>query len=1083
MTSAYSLHNVGHRAKVFELDLIGIAISTPDKQWLEINHYFCQLLGYSEAELRQKSWPEITHPDDLAKDLDQFERLLQRQINHYTLTKRYLRKDGSAIHCQLSVGASFNANNQVKYFVAIVQDISAQVALERQLHQATERLELALRASNDGLIDWDLGQQTVFFDENVYAMAGYQPYEYPCQLTELRSRVHPQHQGRVDKMLDALRLGRQHHLQVEFRLRRRDGNYMWVLARGAVVTEDAQGKALRVLATLTDINDRMQLQQRLLQVETEQARTQQHQEDLKNLIYAMPDVVCLRAPDGTILACNPKFEALLGRSESELIGRCLYQIIPPHSAAKIRDHDQMVLKTGQSARFEDDVVFVTDGHKASIETIKTLVRDKSGRLIGLLAVSRDITQRRQTEAQNQAQADFLRLLVDHIPNQIFWKDKELNYLGCNQTFAEQTGLDSPEQVKGLSDYDLPTNRDYADSYRAWDQRVLASGKAELAIEEEYRRANGERGTMLTSKLPIRDQQQQVIGLLGIGVDITERNRVEAEQRLTAAVFENSAEAMVITDPKFKIVRINRSFSTITGFSSAETKDQPLTRFNRHSSAQELVRRIGAALRNQGHWHGELTALRKDGSEFPAILTISEVRDSMQRVRQYVLVFTDITEQKSTEKKLAELAHCDNLTGLPNRRMLKQRLEQSVRSAARNQSQTALIFIDVDYFKNINDSYGHEVGDHVLIELSQRLSTPLRADDTLARIGGDEFVVLLDPIQHPEQPAIVASKLMEALTDPYVLPDGQEHRLSASMGIALYPRDGEDPSTLLRNADTAMYRAKESGRNNYAFYTESLTQHALDQVQLRNALHQAIEQDQLSLYYQPQFDLASGKLIGVEALLRWHHPERGAISPGYFIPIAEQTGMITSLGLWVLNRACSDGARWHKAGYDFGTLAVNIAGAQIQRAIFVDEVKNVIKATGMPADKLELEVTENFIMKDPQATIKDMNTLRELGIALAIDDFGTGYSSLNYLKQLPINKLKIDQSFVRDIPQDPNDMAIAEAVIALGKALKLRVLAEGVETQAQAQFLLNHDCSEVQGFLFGHPQAVDEIEALLRKQHQ
>ncbi|MEW7979088.1 MAG: EAL domain-containing protein [Candidatus Sedimenticola endophacoides] len=425
-----------------------------------------------------------------------------------------------------------------------------------------------------------------------------------------------------------------------------------------------------------------------------------------------------------------------------------------------------------------------------------------------------------------------------------------------------------------------------------------------------------------------------------------------------------------------------------------------------------------------------------------------------------------------------VTHYDALTDLPNLLLFKAHLKHALAHARRSHGQIAVVFLDLDRFKMLNDSFGHAAGDALLKQVSLMLQETLRDDDIVARIGGDEFVILLEDIYDPENAAVAAEKVIAQLANPFEL-DGREVHISASMGISVYPKDGDDVNELLRNADAAMYRAKEAGRNTYQYYTRELTQQAFEHVLLENSLRKAIETDQLVLLYQPQINLESGELVGVEALVRWLHPDLGMITPERFIPVAEESDLIERVGKWVLNQACQQAAVWFEKGYAFGRMAVNVACRQYHRLAMVEVVESALGQAGLPASLLELEVTENLLMQEAEAVIKQMRALKDFGVRLSIDDFGTGYSSLAYLKALPVGKLKIDRSFVRDIPGAPDDMAICSAIIALANNLQMRVVAEGVENRAQADFLLQAGCRHAQGFLFSEPLTSEALEDYLR----
>jgi diguanylate cyclase (GGDEF)-like protein/PAS domain S-box-containing protein len=566
-----------------------------------------------------------------------------------------------------------------------------------------------------------------------------------------------------------------------------------------------------------------------------------------------------------------------------------------------------------------------------------------------------------------------------------------------------------------------------------------------------------------------------IPLRSIGTiqDVTEQYLAAEKQRQAAAVFSSTLEGVVITDLEGTILDVNQAFESITGYPRREVigKNPRVLKSHRHD--QTFYANLWQTLGRQGYWHGEIWNRRKDGTVYPELMTITTVRNDQDEPTGYVGVFSDITEAKANQERLDYLTQHNPLTNLPNRLLFNDRLQHSIELAIRQQTVLSVVFIDIDRFKHVNDSMGHIAGDDLLRQLASRLRRIVRSNDTLAHLSGDEFVVILEDIGTAQHVTLAVNKLLEAFKDPFQLQD-QEIYVTASIGISLFPEDGRDASDLLRNADTAMYQAKEEGRNTYRFYTEEMMAITFEQMLLENALRNALDRQEFYLVYQPQIDLSSGQLVGLEALLRWHHSELGVVSPAQFIPLAEQTGLIRDIGAWVLRQACHQGKAWLNQGFTFGRIAVNVAGPQIRQNGLQQVVQSALNESGLPPTCLELEVTEGFIMERSMGSIEQLATLRDLGIQISIDDFGTGYSSLSYLKQLPIEKLKIDRSFVQDIPHDANDMAIAEAIIALGRALNLKVIAEGVETQEQASFLKRKGCHEGQGYLYSRPISPDVI---------
>ncbi len=561
--------------------------------------------------------------------------------------------------------------------------------------------------------------------------------------------------------------------------------------------------------------------------------------------------------------------------------------------------------------------------------------------------------------------------------------------------------------------------------------------------------------------------------------LIERKRMEEALRQSAAVFENTTEGVLITDPAGRIAAVNRGCAEITGYGPQELVGRTAAVLKSGRHEEDFYAAMWAAIRETGCWQGEVWNRRKDGDIYPQWLNISVVKDEQGTVTHYVGVFADISAMKESESKLDHLAHHDSLTGLPNRLLLHARIEHSLERARRNGTRLAVLFLDLDHFKNINDTLGHPVGDLLLQETARRLAACVREEDTVARLGGDEFTLLLEDLQDAHFAGEAAQRILAALAEKFVL-QGHEVFVTCSIGISLFPGDGADVTTLLKNADSALYRAKEQGRDNYQFYTQELTARALERLALEASLRHAVPRGELRLHYQPQVDLYSGRVVGMEALLRWQHPQRGLVPPAEFIPLAEESGLILPIGEWVLRTACARLKAWIDAGLPKIRVAVNLSSRQFNQKNLFDTVAGVLRDTGLDPHCLELELTESLIMRDPEAAIATLARLRSLGVYFSIDDFGTGYSSLSYLKRFPIDRIKIDQSFVRNITTAPEDAAVSQAIISLSHSLNLKTVAEGVETAEQREFLRSRQCDEVQGFHFSRPLPEEEMEQLLRE---
>ena len=572
------------------------------------------------------------------------------------------------------------------------------------------------------------------------------------------------------------------------------------------------------------------------------------------------------------------------------------------------------------------------------------------------------------------------------------------------------------------------------------------------------------------------------GLFAVIVsDISERKEAENKLRLMAEVFKQSGEAIVITTPDNKILATNRSFTLLTGYSQEDVLGKKPRILKSGRETTEFYEAMWQSLLKENYWQGEIWDRRKDGSYYPKWLTISVVRNGQGEIINYIASFSDITERKQAEQEIEHLAHHDPLTNLYNRFSLTERLSQSLEEAKRSDQHLAVIFIDLDRFKEINDSLGHHIGDMLLCEVAARLLASVRTSDIVARLGGDEFVVVLPQIQSGMAAALIVEKIRKTVSHTYLL-DGRELYTSPSIGISVYPHDGATVQELMKNADTAMYHAKSQGRNNYQFFKQEMNTKVHERLLLESELQLALARDELFLEYQPQIDINAGTVIGVEALVRWRHPLRGIVPPDMFIPIAEETGLILPLGDIVLKTACKQLADWLSEGVPRIRMAVNLSARQFQQSDLPDIVARILTETGIDPRLLELEITESAAMNRPEETIGHLGRLKDMGIALAIDDFGTGYSSLTYLKLFPVNRLKIDRSFVNVIETDVNDAAIVAATIALAHTLGKEVVAEGVETEAQLDFLKYQQCDVVQGYWFSRPLSARDAADFVRRNH-
>jgi diguanylate cyclase (GGDEF)-like protein/PAS domain S-box-containing protein len=629
----------------------------------------------------------------------------------------------------------------------------------------------------------------------------------------------------------------------------------------------------------------------------------------------------------------------------------------------------------------------------------------------------------------------------------------------NQRCEQLLGVPMREAI-GQPFNSLVSYPEAQDQFDAMIASVLQGGPAPPPRDWQVMLRDGTRRWLHSSHFAVvcKGEPHQVFCM---ELDISERKAYEDALLHARQVFEHSRNAMLLMDCDYHVLAMNQAFSDISGFAQQDVIGNQIPGLRLGAHDADFYKRIRDYVVSHGHWEGEIWGIRKDGEKYPMWVSVTAIRDGQGAITSYMAVMSDITERKRAEAQTRHQAEHDALTDLPNRVLLLDRLHQALAATRRQHTQFALMFLDLDRFKEINDSYGHKAGDAVLKELAERLVHCVRGVDTVSRLGGDEFVVLLPDIGGADHAAHVAASMMQAVARP-VMSDDQELALSVSIGIAMSPGDGNDADTLLHHADVAMYHAKQNGRNGFQFFSPEMNAHVVERVQMENQLRRALENEEFVLEYQPEIDIDSGLTIGVEALIRWRHPDRGLLLPNEFIPVAEESGLIVPIGQWVLRQACRQACVWRDEGFPVA-VAVNLSGAQFLHNHLVHYVDDALAASSLAPEFLDLEITEGVIMKGTDAAIATLKELRERGVRLTIDDFGTGFSSLSSLRRFPLSKLKIDRSFVDDITRNPDGADMIPAIIAVARSLKLRVIAEGVETAAQLRFLREHGCDEYQGF--------------------
>ncbi|KIQ59434.1 bifunctional diguanylate cyclase/phosphodiesterase [Pseudomonas fluorescens] len=869
-----------------------------------------------------------------------------------------------------------------------------------------------------------------------------------------RNIIHPADLTRAETYCNQEVLAGRDHC-IDYRVLTADGRCLWVRDIVSLI-EHAHEPVMRGL--MIDISEAKRTEEALRLSEQKFA----------SVFRQCPDILVIaRLLDGCLLEVNSAFEEQIGLSAAEVVGRTATDL----DIWGIQGVGPSLLQRLQAGSIRNlEMPFRRSNGQAFTGLISAEPFDLDT-TPALVVVVRDISQLKETQQQLQTSEEKFAKAFHASPDGLLLsRQRDGLLIEVNEGFSRITGFNSALSVD-RSTLDLGIWVNLNERKQMLD--LLQRDGFVRDFSCHIRRNDGQiRLCEVSSRpLPIGDEDC----MLTIARDITERHLMQEKLQQAATVFESTAEGVLITDTQQHISAVNRAFTEITGYSETEALGHTprLLASGLHDSA--FYAAMWHQLTAEGHWQGEISNRRKNGELYPSWLTISAVRNREQQITHFVAVFADISSLKHAQARLDYQAHHDPLTGLPNRTLFESRLLTALTSQQEQGGQGAVLFLDLDRFKHINDSLGHPVGDLLLKGIAVRLREQLRDIDTVARLGGDEFIILLPGLQQPSDAEHIAQKLLNCFTAPFQAGE-HEFFISASIGTSLYPQDGCDVATLVKNADAAMYRSKAKGRNRVESYTRDLTAQASERVALEHELRRAIERNELSLSFQPKISLADNRLVGAEALIRWYHPTFGDVPPEHFIPLAEENGMILQIGDWVLERACRQLCEWNSTYESLGPLSVNLAGAQLRQPNLLGRIEQLLRENQLEPGLLQLEITENFIMSQAEEALMVLHQLKKLGVQLAIDDFGTGYSSLSYLKRLPLDILKIDQSFVRGLPDDPHDAAIVRAIIALGRSMQFTIIAEGVETLAQQQFLTEEGCEQIQGYIVSLPLCAAEFAA-------
>ena len=1097
----------------FEEAAVGMALTDLQGRFLRVNRRFCGVLGYTHDELLQKTILDITHPDDLGKNLIAHIQRSGHDASSLPIEKRYLHKDGSVVWAELSGSMVRDANGKPAYYIGVINDISERQQALHELERKNSILSTQQETSPDAILLVDENGMIITYNRQFIEMWGLPEdmvrarIDAPVLQTVVTQVENPEaFVARVKYLYEH----KQEKGRDEFRLK--DGR---TIDRFSAPVIGTNGEYYGRVWYFRDITRRIRLVQTLAEKETR----------LRTLVQTIPDLTWLKDVEGVYLSCNPVFERLYGAKEAEIVGKTDYDFVDKEQADFFREHDRKAMAAGKPSINEEWLTFAEGGHRALFETVKTPMIDAAGKLVGVLGMARDITERKQAEAALHDSRENLDRLLNSMEEGAYGVDIHGNCTFVNRAFLKILGYRSADEILGKHIHEL-IHHSHADgsvypSSECRMYRAYETGQTINAADEVFWRSDGTAIPIEYWSRPIV-KDDVVIGAMATFVDITARKRQEAllagekrvlEMLARGAALPEALEALArIYEDQYESRRLGAILLLDTDGARLRVVGAPSLPVSLrqkidgipaapHSGFQEgyahemvAVSDIMsdpkcAAIREEALRYGLRTCwstpiISAKGTMLGAFVVYDREslqptpadRELLERACQLAGI---AIEKHRDQESLATMAYYDALTGMPNRTLLQDRLHQAMIDADRHERLVALLFLDLDRFKHINDTFGHERGDELLKKVAKRLLECVRPGDTVARPGGDEFNVMLADVAKVDDVSRVAQRIIDAFSVPFEL-DGRELFITCSVGIALYPFDDRGIETLYRNADAAMYHAKDEGRNNFQFYSAEMNAQSAQRLALENALRRALERDELRVFYQPQVDLNSGRIVGAEALVRWQHPELGLVSPADFIPLTEETGLIVPIGEWVLRQACAQARAWQNAGLPPIRVAVNFSARQLRQRDLYDVVTAALQQAGLAPEWLEVELTESLVMHDVNRTIDVLRGLKQMGVTVAVDDFGTGYSSLSYLQRLPIGVIKIDRAFIEHISDNPDDAAIAKAIIALAKSLQLKTVAEGVETGAQADFLRRHGCDVMQGYYFSRPLPADKFIQLLKE---
>ncbi|GMR18109.1 MAG: hypothetical protein BMS9Abin33_0512 [Gammaproteobacteria bacterium] len=1047
------------------------------------------LLGYEPEEIIGKTLFDLMPADEAERVAAEFAEIVQKHRAFNGLENTNRHKDGHLVTLETSGVPVFDEQGAFCGYHGVDRDITERKQKEEALVLSQQRLVESQRIARLGHWDWDVVNGDLYWSDEHYRICGLEPGQIMPSYEAFLDFVHPDDQEQwKNAVTEAMN---KNNYNMDHRIVINDSEVRYVHGQGQVQFDEAC-KPIRMMGTIQDITERKHLENALNTIASFSPSTGLSEyyracvaglARVYNTRYAF---VGLFSDDSQqqittqAVWANGEF---VDNFEYELEGTPCADVLDmkneliTRDAAKLYPEDPMLVDMGVESYFGASMISVSGnkmGLMAALDTKPMEIASWMEPVLGIFAQRMaSFIEHKITEEKIKASEKGLRNIFHDMQDTYYRTDNKGIIIRLSESIRQLLGYEVDELL-GTTIKDL-----YSEPGRRLEllEQLNKEHGSVQNFDAALKHKDGSLVWVSVNAHYYRDENNNIHGVEGVARDISQHREAELQMQKMSSALEQSADMVMITDGNGIVEYVNPAFEHTTGYSRDEVIGNLPNGLKSGVQSVDFYQKLWQKILSGESFRDVFVNRKKDGSLFYEDKAITPIKNTQGQITHFVATGHDITKRMENEERLSYMAHHDTLTELPNRTLFMDRLRQSLAHARRYSKRVAVLFIDLDRFKNINDTLGHDIGDQMLTQLAERLGESIRQDDTVARLGGDEFAVLLSDVETEQDVSQLAQKILLGLEQPFDV-GGRELFMTASIGISLFPNDGEEPGTLLKNADIAMYKAKDLGKNNYQFYSVDMGARAFQRLTMETNLRRALEREEFRLFYQPQINIETNEITGVETLIRWQHPDLGLVPPNDFIPLLEETGLITQVGYWVISTACRQMRTWHEAGLPELTMSVNISGRQFHARDFIEKIEAFVNESRVSPEMMEMEITESVLMENQQSTIAALEALDRIGFRIAIDDFGIGYSSLSYLRRFRIDTLKVDQSFIRDVADNPDDAAITSAIIAMAQSLKLKVIAEGVETQQQLAFLKKHDCRYMQGYLFSRPLPADELTQLL-----